>query len=197
MLTSTDFVTHAPGPTMRTAIRAELSAIDPCDSLESEHLANALGWVDSGAPLCRTAKPATPAKHLVSYFALVDHDHILLVDHRNAQLWLPTGGHVEPGEHPRVTVAREMKEELGVVPAQEVDAPIMITCTETVGLTAGHTDVSLWYVVHADSTQPLSFDVNEFNAVQWFHFDKVPFDRTDPHMMRFVIKLGRNTTKFP
>ena len=27
---------------------------------------------DSGAPLCRTAKPATPPQHLVAYFADVD-----------------------------------------------------------------------------------------------------------------------------
>jgi hypothetical protein len=30
-------------------------------------------------------------KHLVSYFALVDADHILLIDHKHAQSWLPTG----------------------------------------------------------------------------------------------------------
>ena len=39
---------------------------------------------------------ATPPKHLVSSFALVDHDHIILVDHKYAERWLPTGGHVEP-----------------------------------------------------------------------------------------------------
>ena len=43
---------------MRTAIRAELAMIEPYDSLEQEHLAEALTWVDSGAELCRTSKPA-------------------------------------------------------------------------------------------------------------------------------------------
>src|SRR5215203_4474205 len=102
---------------MRAAIRSELESIHPLDALEVKHQSEALAWVDSGAPLFRTAKPATPPKHLVSYFAVVDGEGILLVDHKNAQLWLPPGGHVEEGEHPRATVAREVREELGFVPA--------------------------------------------------------------------------------
>jgi 8-oxo-dGTP diphosphatase len=174
---------------MRKAIRAELEMIHPHDSLEQEHLVEALAWVDSGAELCRISKPATPPQHLVSYFAVVDGDQILLVDHRNAQLWLPTGGHVEPGEHPRDTVVRELKEELSLVPLDPVDAPLMVTCTTTVGLTAGHRDVSLWYVVKADRRQPPTFDEQEFNAVKWFRFNEVPFERSDPHMRRFIEKL--------
>lgn len=175
---------------MRKAVRAELEMIQPHDSLEQEHLAEALAWVDSGAELCRVSKPATPPKHLVSYFAVVDGDQVLLVDHRNAQLWLPTGGHVEPGEHPRETVVRELREELSLVPLDPVAAPLMVTCTTTVGLTAGHRDVSLWYVVKADRKQPASFDEQEFNAVKWFRFNEVPFERSDPHMRRFIEKLG-------
>jgi ADP-ribose pyrophosphatase YjhB (NUDIX family) len=177
---------------VRHAIRAELTAIEPHDQLERAHLSEALAWVDSGAELCRLSKPATPPKHLVSYFAVIDAGHILLVDHKNARLWLPTGGHVESHEHPRATVLRELKEELGLEPAEAVGAPLMVTCTETVGLTAGHTDVSLWYVVQASREQLLTFDGNEFNAARWFPFDRVPFDRSDPHMRRFVQKLGSN-----
>lgn len=177
---------------MRHAIRAELTTITPLDTLEQEHLADAFAWIESGAELCRISKPATPPKHLVSYFAVVDADHILLVDHKNAQLWLPAGGHVEPGEHPRETVLRELKEELDLTPSQPVAAPLMVTCTTTVGLTAGHTDVSLWYVVQSSRQLPLTFDEQEFNSVRWFRFSDVPFERSDPHMKRFVEKLGSN-----
>jgi ADP-ribose pyrophosphatase YjhB (NUDIX family) len=104
-------------------------------------------------------------------------------------LWLPTGGHVEPGEHPRKTVVRELKEELDLVPTDPVGAPLMLTCTTTVGLTAGHQDVSLWYVIEASREQPITFDEQEFNSVRWFRFSEVPFDRSDPHMRRFVEKL--------
>ena len=95
-------------PHVRAVVRSELEAIEPFDAIEREHLSDALAWVESGAELCRIAKPATPPKHLVSYFAVVDGPHILLADHRNARLWLPAGGHVEPSEHPRATVEREL-----------------------------------------------------------------------------------------
>jgi 8-oxo-dGTP diphosphatase len=135
---------------MRGAIREEVASIEPFDALERAHREDALAWIDSGVELCRTAKPAIPPKHLVSYFVLVDHDHLLLVDHKNAQLWLPSGGHVEPGEHPRATVARELQEELGLDLIDAPEAPLMLTTAETVGTTAGHIDVSLWYVIDAD-----------------------------------------------
>ncbi len=128
--------------------------------------------------------------HLVSYFAVVDGGSILLVDHKNAQLWLPSGGHVEPGEHPRATVTREMNEELGFAPDYPIGPPLMVTCATTVGLTAGHVDVSLWYVVRANRHQSIRFDESEFNTVQWFPFPDVPLHRSDPHLGRFIAKLG-------
>jgi 8-oxo-dGTP diphosphatase len=175
---------------MRHEIRAEIVAIEPLDALEREHIDDALAWIDSGAELCRLAKPATPPKHLVSYCAVVDAAHVLLVDHRNARLWLPPGGHVEPGEHPRATVLRELHEELGLAPSHAIQAPLMVTCTKTVGLTAGHTDVSLWYIVRASCQQQLKLDEQELNAMHWFPLAEVPLLRTDPHMTRFLAKLG-------
>lgn len=174
---------------LRNQIRAEVAAIDPLDEIERGHIADALAWIDSGAELYRLQKPATPPKHLVSYFVVVDGTHVLLVDHKNARLWLPTGGHVEPGEHPRSTVARELREELGIELAHELQPPLMVTCTTTVGLTAGHTDVSLWYLVNASRHQTLAYDTSEFNSVRWFAFTEAPLDRSDPHLGRFLNKL--------
>lgn len=128
--------------------------------------------------------------HLVSYFAVIDDGHVLLVDHRNARLWLPPGGHVEPGEHPRVTVARELEEELGFAAPHPVGPPLFVTVTTTVGLTAGHTDVSLWYVIRASRHRRIAFDESEFEGVRWFAFDDVPLERADPHMRRFLAKLA-------
>jgi len=183
---------------MRQQIHSEIESIAPLDATEAAQRADALAWIASGAELCRIAKPATPPKHLVSYFAVVDLESmsILLVDHRNAQLWLPSGGHVEPGEHPRETVARELFEELGFHAAHEIGPPLMITASETVGLTAGHTDVSLWYVVYAERGQTLRYDEDEFNGVRWFDFSEIPCDRSDPHLRRFVEKLRFSSSNF-
>ncbi len=174
---------------MRDKVLSEIAAIVPLDSLEAGHIGDAQSWIESGAEICRICKPATPPKHLVSYFALVDDGHILLVDHKNARLWLPTGGHVEPGEHPRETVRRELLEELGLEAPDAIDPPVMITCTETVGVTAGHTDVSLWYAIQVKRDVHLSIDRQEFNEARWFRFADVPLSRSDPHMARFLRKL--------
>ncbi|TXT35489.1 MAG: NUDIX hydrolase [Comamonadaceae bacterium] len=177
---------------MRDQVRTELELIEPFDEIEHEHHAEALSWVKSGAELFRLAKPATPPRHLVSYFAVVDEQNILLIDHKNAQRWLPAGGHVEPQEHPRSTVLRELEEELGFTCPHPVEAPVMITCTATVGLTAGHTDVSLWYVVRAKREQSMNYDENEFSGIRWFPFSDVPLERSDPHLGRFIAKLRSN-----
>lgn len=175
---------------MRAQIRAEVEMIRPLDSVEQETKRDVLAWIDSGAELCRLEKPATPPKHLIAYFAVVDEDHILLVDHINAELWLPTGGHVDPGEHPRDTAVREAAEELSLKCEFLQQGPLFVTLTDTVGKTAGHTDVSLWYVIRGDRATRLQFDDSEFNAAKWFHMDDVPLDRTDRHMSRFLQKLG-------
>lgn len=179
---------------MHSIVLSELAAIEPADATEQAHWDDAVAWVESGAPLFRISKPATPPKHLISYFAVVDENSILLVDHKNAQLWLPAGGHVDVDEHPRATVVRELYEELGIrVALGEVDPPLMVTCTDTVGLTAGHTDVSLWYVINADRAAPITFDTSEFHTVRWFKFHEVPLQRSDPHLGMFLTKLVATT----
>ena len=171
-------------------IKQEVEKIIPLDDLEQEHLDDVKDWLDTGVEVCRIEKPATPPKHLVSYFVIMDNDHVLLVDHKKAELWLPSGGHVEPGEHPKDTVIREAKEELQISADFISDSPLFITCTETVGLTAGHTDVSLWYVLRGNREEQLEYDKEEFNGIRWFHFDQIPFERSDPHMSRFINKLS-------
>ena len=173
---------------MRNTIRNLVSEIVPFDEFEAHDRASTVAWIDSGAELCRFIKPATPPKHLISYFVLFDQHKILLVDHLNARLWLPTGSHVEPNEHPTETVKRECREELGIEAQFIFEKPIFISVTKTVGLTAGHTDVSLWYALRGNSTHAVDFDQSEFAQVKWFDFVNVPMGRTDPHMERFLKK---------
>ncbi len=98
----------------RSAIKGMVLSIEPLDQIEKEHVEFILDWLNSPCQIFRTAKPATPDPHLVSYFVVIDRDanKILLVDHKKAELWLPPGGHVEVDEHPMETVKREAKEEL-------------------------------------------------------------------------------------
>ena len=173
---------------IRALIRKDIANIEPYDFREKADIEDVLTWIDSGAEIFRVEKPATPPKHLVSYFVLIDGEYILLVDHKNAELWLPTGGHVDADEHPRVAAVREALEELGLDSPQISEKPHFLSISETVGKTAGHTDVSLWYVVAADRRQKLNFNRNEFYAIEWCHKDKIPFALSDPQIKRFLNK---------
>ncbi|WP_068467561.1 NUDIX hydrolase [Candidatus Protochlamydia phocaeensis] len=181
--------------TVRFEIQQLVSALTPLDQVEKEHIDFVLRWIESGSELFRTQKPATPATHLVSYFVVVspEREKILLVDHKKASLWLPPGGHVEPGEHPKETVRREVKEELGIEAEFLFDAPILLTVNQTFGNVAQHTDVSLWYVIQADPDHRFNYDQEEFHQIRWFDLSAIPLSRTDPHLPRFIQKMASYT----
>jgi 8-oxo-dGTP pyrophosphatase MutT (NUDIX family) len=182
---------------MRAATRDLVAAIDPLDDTEVRHRAQVLDWIDSGEPLWRTAKPTTPAMHLVSYAVVIDPalEHALLVDHRIAGLWLPTGGHIEPGEHPTTTARRELAEELGIHPATHRafgDRPVLVTVTETVGDVTTHHDVSLWYAFTTPTDTDIQPDPVEFADTRWWPIEQITHrhgTRFDPHLPRFLAKL--------
>lgn len=175
-----------------------LEHVEPWDELEQSHLRTAAEWIASGAPLCRTRKPDVPPMHLVAYFVVLDerHGRLLLVAHRKAGLWLPTGGHVEPGEDPWATVVRECDEELripAVAAAVAGERPFFLTVTRTRG-EGEHTDVSLWYVLSSDTADVTSYDEEEFTEIRWLTPEEIlaePPTSLDPHMHRFTRKLTR------
>ena len=168
-----------------------LERIVPHDLLEKRHIMDTVSWIKSGKQIFRINKPDHPDKHLVSYFVVFDeaNEKILLVDHKKALLWLPSGGHVEVEEDPAETVVRECMEELYIAADFWHEEPFFVTQTVTVGKTAGHTDVSLWYVIKGNSEIEYQYDQEEFIDIKWFHLDNMPYDRTDLHMKRFVKKL--------
>jgi 8-oxo-dGTP diphosphatase len=176
---------------VRKRIFDSVSAIRPLDNIEREHIDFALNWIQSGVEIFRTEKPAIPPVHLVSYFLIFSSEKwkVLLVDHKKAKLWLPPGGHVEIGEDPKETVFREAKEELGVEANFLFEEPLFLTVTKTVGNITQHTDVSLWYVLKLHSDYQMTYDKDEFYQIRWFGIDEIPFERSDPHLRRFIKKM--------
>jgi 8-oxo-dGTP diphosphatase len=168
--------------------------IQSLDLLETQHQADTLKWLESTNDVYRRSKPATPERHLVSYFVIADlNDHsTLLVDHINANRWLPPGGHVELGEHPADTVRREVREELGIDPTfvEPSERPLFVTVNRANG-EGGHTDVSLWFLLRGCKTMALKPDLTEFNEARWWtpnDVDATSPRSLDPHYTRFLKK---------
>lgn len=184
-------------PDVRDVIRDLVEEIVPCDPEEAEHRLDVLGWIDAGSPLVRTERPAVPPKHLVAYCVLVDAAtrEVLLVDHRDAERWLPTGGHVELDEHPADAAAREIVEELRVAPRFHAAVgrdPLMVTIARTQGRSESHIDVSLWFVFEGSSDAALVPDETEFAGTRWWGFDEVHGGgqvEFDPNLPRFLDKF--------
>jgi 8-oxo-dGTP pyrophosphatase MutT (NUDIX family) len=180
-------------------IRSLVAQLVPADVIEAEHCRQALAWLDSTDDIFRRIAPRTPSPHLVSYFLLADHleGRVLLVDHRKASLWLPSGGHVEPGEHPVATVRREVQEELGIPAVFSPvtgDRPVFVTVTETASAVNRHTDVSLWFVLSSGANEPLKPDLREFREVRWWSRENIgQADPAlfDPHLNRMLAKFDR------
>ena len=178
------------------AIRSVIEQIEPFDDIEGEHIKDVLAWIDSGAELYRISKPDNPPKHLVSYFLLFDerNQSVMLIDHIKSGLWLPSGGHIEPGENPRTTVVREADEELQIVAdfgTPFKDNPLFVTVTRTVGH-GQHTDVSLWYIIAGNQDEQLNYNRGEMNDYRWQKINDIPatdIRELDPHMHRFVRKM--------
>lgn len=59
--------------------------------------------------------PSAAQRHFAVATFVVASDRVLLLFHRKLQMWLPPGGHVEPGELPDEAALREVREETGVV----------------------------------------------------------------------------------
>jgi 8-oxo-dGTP diphosphatase len=181
-------------------IRSLVAQIVPADAIEAEHCRQALAWLDSTDDIFRRIAPRTPSPHLVSYFLLTDkpEGRVLSVDHRKAGLWLPSGGHVEPGEHPVATVRREVQEELGIPAVFSPvtgDQPIFVTVTETAPTVNRHTDVSLWFVLSSGANEPLKPDLREFRQVRWWSREDIgQADPAlfDPHLNRMLAKFDSN-----
>lgn len=178
-----------------------IDKIIPFDDIEKEHQADAIEWIKSGVEIFRIEKPATPLKHLVCYTVLYDakEKKILLLEHKNAGILLPSGGHVDKDELPYETVKRELQEELGMEAdffQENWKTPFFINQIETIGKTPGHIDVDLWYILKGNSKNPLDSETEEFKRefgnYKWFTPDeilKMPIEKFDVSMHRFTRKL--------
>lgn len=188
-------------PDIRKQIEDLIGQVNPHDQIEKEQIKDTLDWIRSGAEIFKIKSPDVPPKHLVSYCIVIDPKErkILLLHHRKALLLLPSGGHLDKNEMPLETAKRELIEEVGIEPKpmfQNSEIPFFVSQITTVGLTAGHIDVDLWYLFEGDSNEPINDQseefLREFSGYKWLGFDEIlalPIEKLDMNMHRFVNKL--------
>jgi len=178
---------------MRNEIYKLIENIKPNDPIEAKQKKKTLAWIASGAEIFRAHKSNIPKKHFAAYFVLLDikKEKILLVDHKKAGRWIPGGGHIEPNEHPRETIDREIVEEFGISARYLLPDPIFVSVTNTPEGDTHHTDVTLWYLLAGDSQAKLNYDTREFHDARWFSFDKTPDNAQQPNLLRFLAKLKK------
>ncbi|MCK5490420.1 MAG: NUDIX domain-containing protein [Candidatus Pacebacteria bacterium] len=187
----------------RNKIVKLIQSVECYDIIEKEHNEDAVKWINSDVEIYRIEKPATPIKHLVCFTVLYDiiENKILLLELKNAGLFLPSGGHVEKGEMPYETVQRELQEELGIEGEyilRNWRLPFFISQIETVGKTGGHIDVDLWYIFKGDLKKAIKEDSQdfkrEFGKFGWYTLEEImsmPSNTLDKNMYRFVEKLEK------
>jgi len=165
-----------------------VAAINPFDEQERREITQVADWIESGKSLYRGSGCD---HHLIAYFLPLDFEHrsVLLGHHNRSGLWLPGGGHLEPGEDPLSAMLREMKEEIGEQWPALLPLPYFLSICPEVGEAEVHTDIALWYLVRGDGHTIPSFDPREFSQMRWYSWDRLPIGRTDDNLARCMEKV--------
>jgi len=115
-----------------------------------------------------------PSDHFCSFMVPLNRKtkSIYMGHHIKANLWIPPGGHIEPGETPVQTIKREFLEELGYrltnnkIELFDLGVTLINNPSRRCKV---HYD--LWYIVEVKKIDFI-FDKAEFYDARWFEIDK-------------------------
>lgn len=127
--------------------------------------------------MTQLGRGALPDKHFTATGFLVRAGKVLLLRHRKLNMWLPFGGHLDPGEDPVQALLREAREETGFeieivaeTPQFSANGVQALPRPESVLLErieADHYHIDLIYFVRpVGGSQRLA--VNEHTEMRWF-----------------------------
>lgn len=174
LASETPRLSDAWGTRMRSCVVREsvvlvhdlVGRLDSFDQLESEHRADTLRWLEGTDDVFRRSKPDVLEPRLVSYFILRDlgyGGYCLSITSRPAsgsrqaaisnQMRIPEiwpSGSAGKNSEPDGSFAVDLHQ------------PFFLTVTETVGVGAGHTDVSLRFVFEGSIGSTFTIDEAEF-----------------------------------
>ena len=109
---------------------------------------------------------------------IFNNDELLLIHHVKLDLWIPPGGHVEPGEIPHETVIRECGEELDldVLVLDTKDVPVVDAVKQNcpvpfyvnVHNVGDHNHLGFYYVCIALNPDHIRPDGMEVDNFRWY-----------------------------
>lgn len=116
--------------------------------------------------------------------------------HRKLQMWLPPGGHIEPGELPDEAAIREVLEETGIraalLPAEAGEippGPARLARPEAIQLediADGHQHIDLVYFAVPAQEGQIPVDCGENERVGWYKADELAAAGATPEIVYWM-----------
>ncbi|HUJ13980.1 MAG TPA: NUDIX domain-containing protein [Thermoanaerobaculia bacterium] len=145
-----------------------------------------------------TAAPYSRAQfqpgHLTASCFIIDSDsRLLLHHHRRLNRWLQMGGHLEPGEQPRIAALREAAEESGLRDLEVIGG---IADLDVHVIPAGrgepeHRHFDVRYIARTASPRAIVMDARESNELMWVDLDRAAELMRGEESLRVIEKIRR------
>ncbi|MDP3975239.1 MAG: NUDIX domain-containing protein [Candidatus Jorgensenbacteria bacterium] len=137
-----------------------------------------------------------PVTHFCAYFFpyRTGDKEVFLIAHKKSGLWLSPGGHIDPGETPIATVAREMKEELKISDTLRGDeTPGLLTITRiNRDIRRCKTHYDIWYFIPMDGKILATKKEGEFDDARWVSLAEARGMVTDKNNLKAIDFIEKN-----
>ncbi|MBS2027784.1 MAG: NUDIX hydrolase [Deltaproteobacteria bacterium] len=168
----------------------------PADDLEERHLEAIRALVSSSAD-CFSRTHWVPG-HITGSAFIVDpaRRQMLLHHHKKLDRWLQMGGHDDGERDAAATALREAREESGLAKVEWPPGERRVLDVDVHEIPArkedpAHQHHDVRFLFYAESTQPLSMDAQESNALAWIPLADAAAKMGEEGAKRVVAKIDR------
>ena len=137
---------------------------------------------------------------------IIHENKVLLINHKELNMWLPIGGHIELDEDPEQALFREISEETGLTETDLIilsDKPNFHSPTQKFLYTPNlldihkindkHKHIGITYFVKSH-TDKMKLNIKEHNAIQWFTKENLYDDKLN--IKKHIIYIAEKALDF-